>query len=196
MSNDPVQHHTIGVRAAKELLVRGLIMSGERPRPVARPERVELYAARFPECDAESMRAYLTVRALMTRLDHALETHLARHHLSFGRFLVLVQLLQAEGHTLTPAQLSTYVGVTRATMTGLLATLEKSRFVAREPDPEDGRSVLVRLTVTGRRFVERLLPDHFERITRLMGALTRPELKQLQRLMHKLGDTLGALEDP
>jgi DNA-binding MarR family transcriptional regulator len=171
-------------------------MSGERPRPIARPERVELYAARFPECDAESMRTYLTVRALMIRLDHALETHLARHHLSFGRFLVLIQLLQAEGHTLTPAQLSTNVGVTRATMTGLLATLEKSRFVAREADPEDGRSVLVRLTVTGRRFIERLLPDHFERITRLMSALTRAELKQLQGAMHKLGDALGALEDP
>lgn len=171
-------------------------MSSEKPRPIPRLANVEAYARRYPQCDPEGMRTFLMVRHLEARLDHAMEAHLARHHLSFGRFMVLVQLIQSEGHSLPPAQLSTFCGVSRATMTGLLDTLEKSAFITREPDPDDGRSSIVRLSVTGRRFLEKMLPDHFTRLTRMTSVLTTAEQQELQRLTAKLAAAVGALEDP
>jgi DNA-binding MarR family transcriptional regulator len=165
-----------------------------RPRPLPKLDRVIEYARRFPECDAEAMRTYLQVRMLQTRLDHALDAHLARHRLSFGRFMVLVQLVQAEGHSAAPAQLSEVCGVTRATMTGLLDTLQKAKLVAREADPDDGRSVVVRLTIGGRRFLEKMLPDHYTRLTAMMSVLSRPQMKQLQRLLLRVGEGVPALE--
>lgn len=167
-----------------------------RPRPLPKLQRVVDYARRFPECDEEAMRTYLQVRMLQTRLDHALDAHLARHQLSFGRFMVLVQLIHAEGHSAAPAQLSEACGVTRATMTGLLDTLEKAKWVVREADPDDGRSVVVRLTIGGRRFLEKMLPDHFTRITRMMSVLSQPQMKQLQRLLLRVSDGVPALEAP
>ncbi len=42
------------------------------------------------------------------------------------------------------------MGVTRQAVAQLVAEIEKAGFVARTPDPEDGRGVIVRFTPTGR----------------------------------------------
>jgi DNA-binding MarR family transcriptional regulator len=149
-------------------------------------EFIERHAQRFPELDPEAMRTYLTVRKLVTRLDQAFDVHFARHHLSFGRFMVLVNLLRAEGHALAPAGLSEACGVTRATTTGLLDTLESAGHVAREPDPDDGRSFIVRLTPSGKRFILKMLPEHFTRITRMMSVLSHHEMRALRQSLEKL----------
>lgn len=171
-------------------------MTSERPRPTSRFENIERSAAQYPEFDPEAMRAYLALRRCDAALAWAMDVHLARHDLSFGRFIVLVNLIRSEGHSLTPATLSGLCGVTRATMTGLIDTLEKANQVSREPDPDDGRSYMVRLTLTGRRFLEKLLPDHFRRLTTLMSRLTHDEMRELQRLLQKVSDSMSALSDP
>jgi len=171
-------------------------MTLERPRPVPRFDFIERYAGKYPELDPEAMRTYLTVRKLTARLDHALDAHLARHHLSFGRFMVLVNLLHAEGHSLAPAALSDVCGVTRATMTGLLDSLETSGHLVRDPDPDDHRSFSVRLTLSGRRFLERMLPDHFARLTRTMSALSHREMRQLRALLDAVFAAAHELEAP
>ncbi len=170
-------------------------MNSERPRPLSRLDHIERYAQQFPELDPEAMRTYLVLRRLDGLLSWGLDVHLARYDLSFGRFIVLVTLIRSEGHSLTPAALSESCGVTRATITGLVDTLEKEGHVVREPDPDDGRSFMVRLTLTGRRFLEKLLPDHFRRLTQLMSGLSHDEMHQLQRLLGKVSDRIAAFSD-
>ncbi len=170
-------------------------MTSDRPRPTSRLDQIESYAHHFPELDPEAMRTYLTLRRLDGLLSWGLDVHLARHDLSFGRFIVLVNLIRAEGHSVTPAALSESCSVTRATITGLVDTLEKDGHVVREPDPDDGRSFMVRLTLTGRRFLEKLLPDHFRRLTKLMSSLSHDEMRELQRLLGKVADCISAFSD-
>lgn len=158
-------------------------------------EFIERHAERFPELDPEAMRTYLTVRKLVTRLDQAFDVHFARHQLSFGRFMVLVNLLRAPDWALTPAGLSEECGVTRATMTGLLDTLEHAGQVAREADPRDGRGVIVRLTPQGQRFILKMLPDHFTRLTRMMSVLTHPQMRALRESLDKLFEATHEIED-
>lgn len=146
--------------------------------------------------DPEAMKTFLALRRFEALLSWAVDTHLARHGLSFGRFMVLVNLIRAEGHSMMPAHLSDSCGVTRATITGLLSSLEKNGHVARESDPDDGRSSMVRLTMTGRRLLERLLPDHFARLTEVMSTLDADEKTELQRLLLKVSEKLRALTDP
>ena len=165
-------------------------------KPLASLNKVAVYAKRFPSLDQEGFRTYLMVRNLQTRMTQGLEVSLGRYGLSFGRFMVLVHLIQAEGHQLTPAELATLCGVTRATVTGLVDTLEKARYVTREADPADRRSLLVRLTMTGQRFLEKMLPEHFNRLSRFMGALTRAEQKTMQAFCNTLTSAVGVLEKP
>jgi len=49
-------------------------------------------------------------------------------------------------------------GISKATLTGVLSTLEKLDFAVRTRSPEDGRRVLVTLTDTGRELMEDLFP--------------------------------------
>lgn len=170
--------------------------SSERPRPTTRFDNIEEYAQQFPELDPEAMRTYLSLRRLDTTLTWALDQHFSRHDLSFGRFIVLVNLIRSQGHSQTPAELSLSCGVTRATITGLVDTLEKAGHVVREADPDDGRSFMVRLTLTGRRFLEKLLPEHFRRMTQLMSGLTHDEMHDLQRLLGKVANNASAFSDP
>lgn len=55
---------------------------------------------------------------------------------------------------LTPTAIAERLGVTTASVTGLLDRLATSGFVARRPNPRDRRSILVVLTEHGRRSVE------------------------------------------
>ena len=86
----------------------------------------------------------------------------------------------------TPAELAEAAGVTRATMTGLIDTLERDGFVKREPDPTDRRMMSVRLTTAGEHFLQEFLPGHFQAITSLMSPLTETERKTLVHLLGKI----------
>lgn len=166
----------------------------ERPNPPVRLETFEEIAQRYPGLDPQAMHTYVVMRKAQTRIELALETHLARHGLSFGRYLVLVNLIRVEGHSATPAHLAEFCGITRATITGLVDTLEKSGHVVREEDPADRRSVQVRLTLTGRRFLEAMLPDHFARLMKMMSAFSPTELKAIERMSNRLAAGAEALE--
>lgn len=168
----------------------------DRPNPPVRLETFEELAQRYPGLDPQAMHAYVVLRRAQVRIELALDAHLGRQGLSFGRFLVMVNLMRAEGHSLTPAQLAELCGITRASITGLVDTLEKSAQVVREDDPADGRSVQVRLTLLGRRFLEGMLPDHFRRLMKMMSAFTPAELKTLERLSDKLMQGASALDQP
>jgi MarR family transcriptional regulator, organic hydroperoxide resistance regulator len=50
------------------------------------------------------------------------------------------------------------VGISRPTATGVVSTLEGRRWVRRRKDSRDGRMVLVSLTPSGKRKIERLFP--------------------------------------
>jgi hypothetical protein len=53
--------------------------------------------------------------------------------------------------------------------------------------------VRVRLTRAGDALLDRVLPDHYRRISALMRSLTRAERKTLSTLMEKLRTGLPAL---
>ena len=86
----------------------------------------------------------------------------------------------------TPAELAEAAGVTRATMTGLIDTLERDGLVKREPDPNDRRMMSVVLTTKGEKFLHNFLPGHFKLISSLMATLTEAERKALVSLLVKV----------
>jgi DNA-binding MarR family transcriptional regulator len=98
-----------------------------------------------------------SIRASLSRKDLAA----ARHRAALGALLRLeehdvlaIQHLARAGE-LTPTQLGALLRFSSGGTTALLGRLERRRFVARLPHPDDRRSSLVRLTAE----VERLAGD-------------------------------------
>src|SRR3954465_13114767 len=157
-------------------------------------------AKEFPDLDPSAAEAFLHLLHTSDEVFAFSDRSLAGHNISHGRFGVLMLLwrsVQPRAAKLlgadecvpgprTPAELADPAGVTRATMTGLIDTLERDGFVKREPDPDDRRMMSVRLTPEGERFLTNFLPGHFQAIASLMSPLTEAERKTLVQLLGKV----------
>jgi DNA-binding MarR family transcriptional regulator len=152
-------------------------------------------AKRYPELDPSAMEAFLHLLRTSTGVFDTFRSMLARHELSQGRFTVLMLLNRDPERLVNLAELAECSRVTRATMTGLVDTLERDGLVKREPSAGDRRMLLVRLTKTGRTFLDKILPDYFRRVTAVMGGLSESDRKTLVVLMSKIGDRLATLKE-
>lgn len=152
----------------------------------------------FPELDPSAVEAVLHLLRAGDEVFGVVERGLAEHQISPGRFSVLMLLWRRRlkgGDPHTPATLAEAAGVTRATMTGLIDTLERDGLVRREPDSADRRMLLVRLTPKGEGFLREMLPDHFKRVAALMQPLSEAERALLVRLMGKLSGHVAGLAE-
>jgi DNA-binding MarR family transcriptional regulator len=161
----------------------------------------------FPDLDPSAVEAFLHLLRTGDEAFSVTDRNLTDHHISHGRFGVLMLLwrsAQPRAAKLngtadfpcgprTPAELAEASGVTRATMTGLIDTLERDGYVKREPDPDDRRMMSVRLTPAGEHFLHEFLPGHFQAIASLLSPLSESERKTLVRLLGKIQQQAATL---
>lgn len=154
----------------------------------------------FPDLDPSALEAFLHLLRTGDDVFAVTEHSLTTHGISHGRFGVMMLLWQdcppreiaaagiddCEYGSRTPAELAEAAGVTRATMTGLIDTLERDGYVKRKPDPQNRRILPVRLTSKGEEFLEEFMPGHFKTIAGLMSPLSEAERKTLVRLLGKI----------
>jgi DNA-binding MarR family transcriptional regulator len=150
----------------------------------------------FPDLEPAACEAFMHMMRAGEEVTRAMNTHFAAHNITQGRFLVMMLLMEKGGDCpkpTTPAELADFASVSRATITGLLDTLERDGFVRREPDPADRRQMSVHLTVKGQTFMHDILPGHFRQITRIMGSLSDDEQQTLSRLLTKVSMQVSTL---
>ena len=149
----------------------------------------------FPDLDPSACEAYLHLLRAGDEAFRFGEHFFVSRSMSRGRFTVLMLLLDKtknEPVSKTPAELADMAGVTRATMTGLVDTLERDLLVKREPDKTDRRMMLVTLTEKGIELLRSALPEYFRRVADLMGPLSEEERKTLVKLLNKVSEQAGA----
>ncbi|MEU7141548.1 MarR family transcriptional regulator [Nocardia sp. NPDC046473] len=146
------------------------------------------------ESEIDPQAVLVAVRLLATgaRLGQATETHFARFGLSTGRYRLLADLEDADGEK-SPSQLASSLGVTRATVTGLIDGLEQQGLVCRRASAEDGRAVVVVLTARGAQLLRDMAAEHFGRLQSMVGGLTRTERTVFLDLLERIGHGMGAL---
>jgi DNA-binding MarR family transcriptional regulator len=166
------------------------------PKEFPRYETILEAAHRYPAVDPSAVETFLTFLRVASDVQTALQAHYSRIHISQGRFVVLMLLNFNSDSEMGPCDLAQKLGVTRATITGLLDGLERDGFIKRLDNPEDRRRMTVILTPAGRRYLDRVLPDHFRRTAALMGALSVKERGELTRLLTKVAAGIPAVRNP
>jgi DNA-binding MarR family transcriptional regulator len=91
---------------------------------------------------------------------------------------------------MSPSELSQRLIVTRATVTGLIDSLERRGFVRRVPNPADRRSLLVEITPTGRDVLQRVRTIVHGAEKAWMSVLSEAELRTYIELLHRIQDGL------
>jgi DNA-binding MarR family transcriptional regulator len=144
----------------------------------------------LPNMDASATESYLHLMRACHEVTRIMNSHFTAHGISQGRFLILMLLFRGEKGNCdkvnTPADLADKAQVSRATITGLLDTLEKDKMIRRTPAPEDRRKIIIELTPEGHAFMTQILPDHFQTINHINQNLTETERRTLSKLLEKV----------
>ncbi|MBW4030020.1 MAG: MarR family transcriptional regulator [Acidobacteria bacterium] len=86
--------------------------------------------------------------------------------------------------------LAALLGVDAPTVTRKVQQLERLGYVAREPDPDDGRASLICLTASGRDAVDRVLAAHRDRLSRLLEGWDDDDLRTFGALLERFAESL------
>ncbi len=165
-------------------------------RDLPRYECLELRARRFPDLDIGAVEATLTLLRVGSDVLEGFAAHYQQCGTSQGRFLVMMLLDRNADQPLLPSELAEKIGVTRATITGLLDGLERDALIERRAHSHDRRALTVHLTDKARDWLEAMLPGHYRRIAALMSGLDDGERAQLIALLTKVAAQTGTTGAP
>jgi DNA-binding MarR family transcriptional regulator len=104
---------------------------------------------------------------------------------------LVLGLLRDNGAT-SPSELGQRLIVARATVTGVVDSLERRGYVRRTPNPADRRSLLVELTPDGRRVVQEVRTLIHRNEKSWMSSLSDAELRAYIDLHHRVQQGVGA----
>lgn len=119
----------------------------------------------------------------------------AAHGLSPGRYAVLMAL-DAERSGLSPSEIAERLGVTRATVTGLVDGLVREGLLTYAADPDDRRRKAIAISREGEALLDLVVPDIFQRMADLTSPLSASERGEAVRLMARVEAGLGRVSPP
>ncbi len=149
-------------------------------------EELEHHKKIVPEIKPAAVIAMLEVKQagedVQSRILDVLQQ---KYHLSEGKFCCLIVLHQ-NPQGITPSEIAQKIGVTKATVSNMLMRMERDGDICVKQAADDARRKLICLTEKGRNFMDKILPEHYLRVTKLMEKLTEEEQKELTRLLKKM----------
>ena len=134
---------------------------------------------------ADTWGALLKVHAaLVPRLDRELQE---THGLPLTWYDVLLELSVAPERRLTMGQLGSVAAVSRTRVSRVVDELVRAGLVAREPNPDDGRSAFAVLTPAGRAALRKAAPTYVAAVRReFADHLTLREAEVLTGALRKV----------
>jgi DNA-binding MarR family transcriptional regulator len=116
-------------------------------------------------------------RAANSVRNHLERTVLAKQDLSWTAFVVLWVTWIWE--PIETRQIAIEGGFSKATLTGVLSTLEKRALITRTKSKDDGRLVIVQLTNKGRKLMDTLFPAFNKQETAVANVVASSKQGQL-----------------
>ena len=160
------------------------------------PEEFQTLSQRYGTLDPLSMLTLVKFLRISSDMLAGIENLMAKYGLSQGRFLILVVLNRTPDRPATPSELAGKIGVTKATMTGLIRGLDRDGLISRKTDPADKRQFKIRLTPQGLTRLEEILPDYYQRAARAMSGLDQADKCAFIELLEKVHPGIPLLNTP
>lgn len=138
-----------------------------------------------PTVDLDVLTVALNIVRVSNLLTQDLESRVHRPYgWSWAGFRVMFAVLVTEGAQ--PREVARLAGVSRASVSGVLNTLERDGLVIRERGSADRRIVTVRLTDRGRRATVEAFKRNHQIEKAWLATLDRSEIQRLISLLHRI----------
>lgn len=145
------------------------------------------WAGERPDLDTEAMGVFGRIYRLARLAGDATERAYAGFGIARADFDVLATLRRSGSpFQLSPGALAASMMLSTGGTTARLDRLEKAGLVARSPDPNDRRGILVRLTPEGRAIADEAVTAGLAEQQRLLAHLLPEKRAQLSALLRDL----------
>jgi DNA-binding MarR family transcriptional regulator len=136
--------------------------------------------------------AWKAVAALMLQLPGPLDAQLQHDSgITMFEYMVLSSLSMCPGHARRMSELARLSNGSLSRLSNVAKRLEQRGWLRREPDPNDGRASVARLTDTGWEVVRSAAPGHVDAVRRfVIDPLTGPQMAALAAAAHGIVDGL------
>lgn len=137
-----------------------------------------------PDLDVGPMALIGRLGRLREKIFREQEKVFMRFGLNSAGFDVLATLRRhGAPYALSPGALMESMMISSGTVTNRIDQLEKAGLVSREPNPADGRSMIVALTPQGLKLIDAAVRAHVENQHRLVAPLTTEDQVTLNGLV-------------
>jgi DNA-binding MarR family transcriptional regulator len=140
------------------------------------PAAEQAAAASQQELIDALVRTSFATMAVLTRIA-------AEHDLSLTQLRVLAIL---RDRRVTMSELTSYLGLDKSTVSGLVDRAEKRGLLRRAPSPRDGRGVDVFLAPAGTQLAERGGAEIAQALAPMTGALSQAEARRVAALLERM----------
>ena len=148
---------------------------------------IDAWSRRLPDADLTPLDVMSRLRRASIRLARLRSEAFATADLASWEFDVLAALRRADPpHELSPAQLIERTMIGSAAMSHRLANLSARGLIEREPNPNDGRSVLVRLTDAGAASVDMAMTELVRLERDALSVLSPEDIAHLAKVLRTL----------
>ena len=135
--------------------------------------------------EQQAYGALFVIRTTAQQMDNAISEWMADSAATPARFQILMVLWAARGRGVPHKEIVAALGVTRATVSGLMATLERDGLVTSAVASDDRRNLLASLTPKGETIVEKAIETNRARLRTAFTALSSDELTTLTTLLER-----------
>ena len=152
-------------------------------RPLGPPAAVvEQLRKRLSEREVQGLEALFALRGAAQQVDNVLSEWMADSVGSFARYQILMALWSTKGNAIPHKDIVAAMGVTRATVSGLMAGLERDGLVKSYAHHEDRR----KLTSRGEAAIRKAFEINVARFRAVFKSLSSTELTSLTALLHRV----------
>ena len=152
------------------------------------------FDGRYPNASARATEAAMNLVLTADLIVKRIAGLLRPFDLSPAGGLVLSTLADSDS-PLSPNKIAEDLIISRASVTGLLDSLERRGYVQRTPHSSDRRMLLIELTDTGRKVARDFRPIVHLHEKVWLGALSEKEQRQVIDLLHRIQATVTASEE-
>ena len=146
----------------------------------------EEWLAEVPSLHTDSLAVIARIVRMSYYIERKVDPNLARFDLTRGEFEVLAVLTRNPQRQITPKDLYSKILITSGGLSNRIKKLEAAGLLVREPDPSDGRGVILKVTPKGRRVALEAVTSHVEIERQLLENLAPEDRTALARLLKKL----------
>ena len=142
--------------------------------------------------EVQGMEALFALRATAQQAENVVGEWMTDTVGSVARYQILMALWATKANGIPHKDIVEAMGVTRATVSGLMAALEHEGFVKSTQHQDDRRQLIARLTARGEAVIKKAFDADLARFRTLFASLSSADLTHLTALLQRVREGLAA----